>query len=82
MINHPIAKCVPYSPVLAPCDYHLFLALKDHLGGKSFSLEAELDAEMLLFFSKMDPSFYSLGIEKLVSRYNKCLNLLGEYVEK
>ncbi len=30
----------------------------------------------------MDPSFYRLGIEKLVSRYNKCLDLIGEYAEK
>ncbi len=72
----------PYSLHLAPCDYHLFLALKDHLGDKRFSLEAELDTEILLFFSKMDPLFYCLGIEKLVLRYNKCFDLLGEYVEK
>ncbi len=49
---------------------------------KRFSLEAELDTEISLFFLNMDPSFYHLGIEKLVLRYNKCLDLLGEYVEK
>ncbi len=71
-----------YSLDYAPCDHHLFPALKDHLGGKRFSSEAELDTEISLFFSKIDPSFYHLRIEKLVSRYNKCLDLLGEYVEK
>ncbi len=72
----------PYSPDLAPCDYHLFPALKDHLEDKRFSSEAELDTEISLFFSKIDPSFYRFGIEKLVSHYNKCLDLLGEYVKK
>ncbi len=36
----------PYSPDLDPYDYHLFLALKDHLGGKRFSSEAEIDTEI------------------------------------
>ncbi len=67
---HPL-----YSPDLVPCDYHLFLTLKDYLGGKRFLSEAELGAEISLFFSKMDLSFYHLGLEKLVSRYNKCLDL-------
>jgi histone-lysine N-methyltransferase SETMAR len=30
LISHP-----PYSPDLAPSDYHLFLNLKKHLGGKT-----------------------------------------------
>ncbi len=72
----------PYFPDLAPCDYDLFRELKGRRGGKHFSSEAELDAEILLFFSKIDPLFYRLRIEKLVSCYNECLDLLGEYVEK
>ena len=35
------AKCFeppPYSPDLAPSDYHLFTSLKKHMGGKNFQL--------------------------------------------
>ncbi len=77
LFTHPTC-----SPDFASCDYHLFLALKDHLGGNHFSSKAELDVEILLFFLKMDPSFYHLGIEKLVLHYNKCLDSLGEYIGK
>ncbi len=31
---------------------------------------------------KLDTEFYAGGISKLVSRYNKCLNVNGNYVEK
>jgi hypothetical protein len=33
VLPHP-----PYSPDLAPSDYHLFGPLKEHLGGKSFAV--------------------------------------------
>jgi transposase len=32
IITHP-----PYSPDLAPCEYHLFPKLKEHLAGRRFS---------------------------------------------
>ncbi len=33
-------------------------------------------------FSKLDSVYYATEIEKLVPRYNKCLDKLGDYVEK
>jgi len=37
ILNHP-----PYSPDLAPSDFHLFLHLKKHLAGKRFDDDDEL----------------------------------------
>ena len=37
ILPHP-----PYSPDLAPLDYHLFSPLKEHLGGKRFRNNEEL----------------------------------------
>lgn len=75
--DHP-----PYSPDLAPSDYHLFCRLKKFLGGKRFSDQDELENTVNGWFQEMGETFYSTGIEKLVSRMDKCLNLNGDYVEK
>jgi histone-lysine N-methyltransferase SETMAR len=52
-LDHP-----PYSPDLAPSDYHLFPRLKKQLKGSNFSSDAEviaaaetwLDGQPLIFF--------------------------------
>ncbi len=36
----------------------------------------------LVWVWKLDSEFYVCGISKLVSQYNKCLNINGNYVEK
>ncbi len=72
----------PYFSNLAPSNYHLFPQLKKHLGGQKFNSDDEIQAEMQTFLSSQDPQFYATGIEKLVVRYEKCLNNLGDYVEK
>ncbi|GBM09283.1 hypothetical protein AVEN_129823-1, partial [Araneus ventricosus] len=38
IFGHP-----PYSPDLAPSDFHLFLKLKEFLGGKRFGSDEELE---------------------------------------
>jgi hypothetical protein len=35
-----------------------------------------------LWFESQAADFYDTGIQKLVPRYDKCLNSSGEYVEK
>jgi transposase len=60
--DHP-----PYSPDLAPSDFHLFLKMKEHLAGQRHADDEDLRHEE--------------GISKLVSRYDKCLNVQGDYVE-
>ena len=76
-MDHP-----PYSPDLAPRDFHLFLHLKKFLGGMRFDDDDDLiDAVQKLLISQAAP-FYEEGIQKLVPRYDKCLNNGGKYVEK
>jgi len=77
-----IFKHPPYSPDCAPSDFWLFPKLKQALGGKKFKTDAEVKLAVNDFFRKQSPEFYAMGIEKLVPRYNKCLDLGGEYVEK
>ncbi|KAJ4439329.1 hypothetical protein ANN_07451 [Periplaneta americana] len=73
-IDHP-----PYSPDLAPSDFHLFLHLKKFLGGQRFDGDDEVKTAVREWFASQ---FYKEGIERLVPRLDKCLNNGGDYVEK
>lgn len=76
-IDHP-----PYSPDLAPSDFHLFRYLKEFLGGKRFATDDEVKEAVKDWLSSQAADVYDLGIQKLVERYDKCLNKYGNYVEK
>ncbi|GFV43335.1 histone-lysine N-methyltransferase SETMAR [Trichonephila clavipes] len=75
-IDHP-----PYSADLAPSDFHLFRYLKEFLGGKRFDTADEVK-EVQDWLSSQAADVYDLGIQKLVERYDKCLNKYGKNVEK
>jgi hypothetical protein len=74
--DHP-----PYSPDLVPSDFHVFVHLKTLLGGQWFH-NNEIKEAVNTWFASRATSFYDAGIQKLVPRYNKCLNNGGIYVEK
>lgn len=69
----------PYSPNLSPSDFHLFPALKCHLGGKRFPSDEEVKTEVRNFCTE---EWYTHGFEWLVSHYDKCLNNFGNDDEK
>ncbi len=77
VFGHP-----PYSPDMAPSDYHLFPRLKGWLGSQRFANDEELKQGVTTYLQKLDAEFFRVGIEKLVTRYDKCLNVNGDYVEK
>ena len=75
VVPHP-----PYSPDLAPSDYHLFGPLKNHLSGTKFS-DGEAVKEICRKWLKSLPrDFYAKGILKLVYRWRKCISVHREYV--
>lgn len=77
IVPHP-----PYSPDLAPSDFHLFLKLKTFLAGKRFwSNEEAIDA-VNCYFADLEESHFQEGIEKLEKRWTKCVEIRGDYVEK
>jgi hypothetical protein len=71
----------PYSPDLAPSDFHLFLHLKSFLAGRWFHID-EVKEGITMCFASQPVSFYDEGIQKLVQHYDKCLNNCGNYVKK
>jgi histone-lysine N-methyltransferase SETMAR len=76
IITHP-----PYSPDLAPCDYHLFPKLKEHLAGRRFRDDDEVKVAVQRFLNDMAASWYDMGIQKMPLRQQKCIDRNGDYVE-
>ena len=73
---------LPYSPDLAPSDYHLFTHLKEHMGGIRFDDDDEVKEEVKHYLNELAASFYDTGILKLSQRLEKCIEHNGDYVEK
>ncbi|GFO28053.1 histone-lysine N-methyltransferase SETMAR [Plakobranchus ocellatus] len=67
---------------LAPSDFHLFGPLKRHLGGMAFETEDDLISELRNWFDNLDVDFFRVGINSLLPRWQKCIDLHGDYVEK
>jgi len=61
-------------------DLHLFLHLKKHLSGRKFDDDDEVQ-EVMTWFKVQTADFCDSGIQKLVPRFNKCLDNAGDYVE-
>ncbi|GFO30415.1 histone-lysine N-methyltransferase SETMAR [Plakobranchus ocellatus] len=71
-----------HSPDLAPSDFHLFGPLKRHLGGMAFETEDDLISKLRNWFDNLDVDFFRMGINSLLSRWQKCIDLHGDHVEK
>ena len=67
---------LPYSPGLAPSDFHLFPKLKIILKTE------ELTSEVEGYFAGLEESHFRDGIKELEHRWNKYINLQGDYVGK
>jgi hypothetical protein len=82
LFNWEIFDNRPYSPDLAPCDYHLFTEMV--WLGPSVSTptkSSRMESTTGCITWRAAP-FFDEGLQKLVSRYDKCLNVDGNYVEK
>ena len=75
VLEHPA-----YSPDLAPSDYHLFAPLA--LRGRKFSSDESVQKAVHQWLCDQPKTFFSDGIYKLVDRWNKCIEMGGDYVEK
>ena len=75
-LDHP-----PYSPDLAPSDYHLFPGLKKQLKVRHFSSDAEVIAAAETWLDGQTSEFILSGVQKLQRCAEKCIELRGEYVE-
>ena len=62
-LSHP-----PYSPNLAPSDFHVFGPLKEAMGGKSFRSDEEVQQAVHQWLCSQPKAFFSRGIHALPKR--------------
>jgi histone-lysine N-methyltransferase SETMAR len=75
ILPHP-----PYSPDLAPSDYHLFSNLQLQLQKKDFENRDEVESWLKTYFKDQLPEFWKEGIHKLPERWQKVIDTDGAYV--
>jgi len=81
-LKFDVLKHPPYSPDLAPSDFHLFGCTKEHLRGQKFADDNEVMEAVQCWLKATPKSFFLEDIRKLVDRWTKCVAKQGDYVEK
>ena len=77
VLSHP-----PYSPDLAPSDYHLFGFVKNQMRGQHYETNEALHAAVRQCLRAAGTEFYRKEIFKLPERWEKCVQRNGDYVKK
>ena len=72
---------LPYSPDLAPCDFWLFLKLKEKLRGYRYETIEEMKEAVTKVIDTLTQDDSHGAFEKLLERYNKCIADRGCYFE-
>ena len=72
---------LPYSPDLLPTDYHFFKHLDNFLQGKYFYNQQDAENAFQEFVKSQSMDFYAIGINKLISHWQKCVDCSGSYFD-
>ena len=75
VVMHP-----PYSPDLAPSDYHLFRSLKNSLNGVKLVSKEACENHFVQFFAQTPQKFYSNGIMILPEKWKKVIDQNVTYI--
>jgi hypothetical protein len=65
-----------------PSGFHLFGPLKHHLGGSSFADDEDIEKAVWRCLRQQSKYFYAAGINAVVKRLDRCINVGGRYVKK
>jgi hypothetical protein len=74
--EHPV-----HSPDLDPSDFLLFPKLKEFLGSRRYKSDETVKDAVKEWLNGLAAEVYDEDTQKLVTRYDKCLNVGGDYVQ-
>lgn len=77
ILSHP-----PYSPDLAPSDYHLFRSLAHFLLGRQFNNVDDVEVACRDLFTSKPREWYHQGIEDVAQRWVRIIESNGLYLEE
>jgi hypothetical protein len=60
----------------------LFGPLKHHFSAEHFPNDEAVESEVTAWFRQQPKKFYAAGFQGLVKRWDNCLNVQRDYVEK
>jgi hypothetical protein len=69
-------------PDHSPSDFHLFGSLKEALGGRRFQCDEDIKNTVHQWLRTQPKTSYCDGIKQMVGRWEKCVEKLGDCVEK
>lgn len=75
VLPHP-----PYSPDIAPSDYHLFRSLQNSLVDKTFTTDSSIKLHLESFVEQKDKYFFESGIMALAERWEQIIVQNGAYI--
>ncbi|KAJ4450260.1 hypothetical protein ANN_01680 [Periplaneta americana] len=81
-LDYQILPHSRYSPDMTPSDFFLFPRMKKSLRGRHFQNDNEVIFEVERFLNSQNADFYNQGLHQVIHRWEKCVALKGEYVEK
>lgn len=81
-LRYDLLGHTPYSPGLAPSNFHLFPNLKNFVSGKHFASNEEVEKVVNEYFNSIPDSHFREGILMLEKRWTKCVEVKGNYIEK
>jgi hypothetical protein len=71
-----------HSPALTPSNYHLFGPVKAALRGGHFADDNELKQSLRNVLQSRINEFYKVGMQRLIQRWQKCVENRGDFVKK
>ncbi|KAJ7345798.1 hypothetical protein JRQ81_001748 [Phrynocephalus forsythii] len=77
LLQHP-----PFSPDLAPSDFFLFPEMKKPLRDWRFDDREDVIFKVEQWFLSKVEDFYKEGLKQVKKRWQKCVTLQGDYLEK
>lgn len=80
-LGYEILPHPPYSPDLSPTDFHFFKHLDNFLLNRCFKNRGDAETAFDEFVVSRSKDFYSIGINKLVNRWQKCIASNGFYFD-